>query len=142
MLNDTLKKVLIVLIGFIVAVITMALIEWIGHLAYPDNDFTQKMSREEMGEVVKNMPVMALWIVGLSWMAGAFLGCFVVRGMNKEIPLIAAQVPGILMIIGGVAMLASIPHPTWFVLFSLTIAALGTYFGEKIGRKVQLGKTI
>ncbi len=140
MLKEVSKKVLVVLIGIIVASLTVGLVEWIGHLAYPDNDFKVDMTRKEMSVVVANMPAMALLIVGIAWMFGCFLGCLVTRGMNKQIPLVAALTPGLLTMFGGIIMFIRIPHPVWFVVISLIIAGVGTYFGELKGREIQLGK--
>ena len=77
-MNPTVRKILAVLAGIVVAVCTISLVEWLGHQVYPVPEGLDPM-KDPDGFVayLESVPVGAKAFVVAAWTLGAFLGSFV-----------------------------------------------------------------
>lgn len=121
-----LRKISAVLLGLIVAFVTVWLFEWIGHQIYPLPPGLDFKDPEQVRLFASNLPLGALLFVLLSWLMGTFSGGLVASYLAQEKPLVYASVIGAAMMAATIANLAIIPHPTWFSIAAVMVIGLGT----------------
>jgi hypothetical protein len=102
--------------GVIVAMLTIQLVEMLGHLVYPppaDVDFGDP---EQVRAFISTLPVGSILFVGAAWALGAFLGTLAGAFIARSGALPYAVVVGGLVLAGAATMLVIIPHPWWFTV--------------------------
>lgn len=127
-----LRKISAVLVGFLVAIGTVMLVEWLGHQVYPPPpglDFKDPVSLQQY---TSSLPLGAFLFVLLGWLMGTITGglaaCFVAR----EKPLVFASIIGAVMLAATIANLMMIPHPTWFSIAGIIVIAAGTLLAIRL----------
>jgi hypothetical protein len=140
-----LRKILAVVLGIVAAVIIIIAIEALGHAIYPPPGDLDITNREAMEAYVAGLPLAALLFVMVAWIAATFAGGLLACFIAKQMPLIYASIVGVLVLLGTIINLMSIPHPLWFSIISvLAIIAtifvagwLGSNFSAKPGSEQQ-----
>ena len=107
------RKLLAAIVGVIVAIITIRVVEMIGHLVYPPPTDFEFGEPEEVREFISTLPVGSILFVGAAWAAGTFLGTLAGALLSKSSPLPYAIVVGGIVLAGAITMLIIIPHPWW-----------------------------
>ncbi len=113
------RSILGLILGLVVAIVTVMLFQWISHTVWPPPEGLDPNDSAALAEHLKVAPpgslilVVAGYIVGT--FDGVFLGCFI--GTAKR--YIYAVVIGGLILIGTITTLIMIPHPIWFMVSSL-----------------------
>ncbi|NCF25154.1 MAG: hypothetical protein GWP60_11490 [Gammaproteobacteria bacterium] len=110
------RKLLAAIVGVIVAIITIRVVEMIGHLVYPPPTDFEFGEPEEVREFISTLPVGSILFVGAAWAAGTFLGTLAGALLSKSSPLPYAIVVGGIVLAGAITMLIIIPHPWWFTI--------------------------
>ena len=121
------RKLLAAIVGVIVAIITIRVVEMIGHLVYPPPTDFEFGEPEEVREFISTLPVGSILFVGAAWAAGTFLGTLAGALLSKSSPLPYAIVVGGIVLAGAITMLIIIPHPWWFTIaapISIVAAAI------------------
>lgn len=108
------KKFFAVLLGIVVAVATIATIEYIGHFFYPPENIDLN-DPEALKAMMGQAPVAALLFVLGAWFAGAFAGATTALIMTKNNRFAFAAIVSAFILIAAVVTTISIPHPFWFV---------------------------
>ncbi len=122
-----LRKILATVLGVLAAVIVIIAIESLGHAVYPppgDLDITDK---EAMQAYVAGLPLAALLFVMAAWIAATFAGGLLACFIARQMPLLYASIVGMLVLLGTIINLMSIPHPLWFSISSV-LAIIATIF--------------
>lgn len=133
------RTILGALVGLVVAVVTIMLVEFAGHQAYPPPAGLNPMVTEDMAKILQTLPIGAMLFVVAAWVIGAFDGGFVAALIARgNRPRVAAIVPALMVIAGVVAMVLQMPdHPKWMsiagLLLPIPAAMAGALLAMKLG---------
>lgn len=122
-----LSKILAVVLGVLAAVIVIIAIEALGHAMYPPPGDLDLTDRQVMEAYVAGLPLGALLFVMAAWIAATFAGGLLACFIAKEMPFVYASIVGMLVLLGTIINLMSIPHPLWFSIVSVS-AIIATIF--------------
>ena len=112
-----------VVAGLIVAVLTVMVVQAIGHQLYPYPADVDLRDPEQIAAVFPTIPVAAKLFVVAAWFGGALLGGIVAKlitGRNW-----AAWTIAVLIAVAGVMNLFIIPHPVWMQIAAVAAPLLG-----------------
>ena len=109
-----LRKVLGALAGIATAVLTVMLMEWLGHIIYPLPDGLEITDSAALSAHIAAAPLGALLLVLAGYLIATFDGTFVACLIGRAPPYIYALLIAVLMLAGTASNLIIIPHPTWF----------------------------
>lgn len=105
--------------GLVIAMALIALIESLGHMAYPPPENLDFSDPDVMLPYIATLPIGALLFVMFAWFIGTFAGTLIACHIGNAKPVIYAVVIGGLILAATVANLIVIPHPLWFSIISL-----------------------
>lgn len=134
------RTILGAVVGLVLAVVTIMLVEFAGHQAYPPPEGLNPMVTEDMAKILQTLPFGAMLFVVAAWVLGAFDGGFVAALIaRKGHPRAAAIVPALMVMAGVVAMVVQMPaHPKWMsvagMLLPIPAALLGAALASKLKR--------
>ena len=130
------RKLVAAVVGVAVAMLTIQLVEMLGHLVYPPPADFEFGEPDEVREFIASLPVGSILFVGAAWAAGTFLGTLVGALLSASKPLPYAIVVGGLVLAGAITMLVIIPHPWWFTIAApvaiIVAAFLGMYLAPRL----------
>lgn len=109
-------------VGVLVAGLSIAGVEWLGHRLYPPPAGLQANDLEALAAHVATMPIGALLFVLLAWLLGVFLGGLTAASLAGRRHRLYAGVVVAVILLGAIANFAMIPHPAWFM--ALTVLTL------------------
>ncbi|MEO6103543.1 MAG: hypothetical protein ABIP44_07895 [Pseudoxanthomonas sp.] len=125
--------------GLVVAFITIMLVEFASHQAYPPPPDLDPMITEDMVQIMASMPLGAMLLVALAWLIGAFDGGLVaamVAGRNR--PRIAAVVPALMVMAGVLGMIVTMPqHPLWMSVVGLLLPIPMALAGAALATRIR-----
>ena len=110
------RKLLAAVVGVIVAMLTIQLVERLGHLVYPPPADIEFDDVEAVREFMASLPLGSILFVGAAWAAGTFLGTLAGALISGSKPLPYVIVVGGMVLAGAATMLLIIPHPWWFTI--------------------------
>lgn len=108
------RKLAAAVAGVGVAILTIQIVEMLGHLVYPPPADIEFGDPEQIREFMSTLPVGSLLFVGAAWAAGTFFGTLAGALISGSRPLPYAVVVGGIVLAGAATMLLIIPHPWWF----------------------------
>lgn len=109
-------------VGVLIAGLSIAGVEWLGHRLYPPPAGLQANDLEALAAHVATMPIGALLFVLLAWLLGVFLGGLAAAYLAGRRHRLYAGVVVAVILLGAIANFAMIPHPAWFM--ALTVLTL------------------
>lgn len=133
------RTILGAVVGLVVAVLTIMLVEFAGHQAYPPPPGLNPMVTEDMAKILQTLPLGAMLLVVAAWVIGAFDGGFVAAWIARgNRPRVAAMVPALMVMAGVVAMVVQMPeHLNWMAIAGLLVpipaAMAGALLATKLG---------
>ena len=110
------RKLVAAVVGIIVAMLTIQVVEMLGHLVYPPPADFEFGEPDEVREFMASLPTGSILFVGAAWAAGTFLGTLAGALLSGSGPLPYAIVVGGIVLAGAATMLLIIPHPLWFTI--------------------------
>src|SRR5210317_309928 len=116
-------------VGVIVAMLTIQVVQMLGHLVYPPPADIEFGEPEQVREYMSTLPVGSILFVGAAWAAGTFLGTLAGALLAKSKPLPYAIVVGGIVLAGAATMLLIIPHPWWFTIAAPVSIVVAAIFG-------------
>ncbi len=129
------RKYISIFVGIISGVITLFLIELIGHLLYPPpTDFDFK-DVEALKEYTKSAPIIVFIILILAYAIGSFIGGLITGIISKEKKIDNAVTVGGILLGLGTYNLFSMPHPTWVIICALIVFIPFSWYGGKLSDK-------
>ena len=133
-MKNTLKSIFIIIIGFIVgSIVNMALVT-VGPIIIPPPEGVDLTTAEGLTAGMHLMQPMNFLFPFLAHALGTFFGAFLVATMSKRHKLTHALIIGVLFLLGGIAMVVSVPSPLWFTITDLTLAYIPmAYLAGTIG---------
>jgi hypothetical protein len=131
-----LKKVGSILAGLLVAVVVMSAIQFANYQLFPPPTRLDPENPEHLAQIMGQMPLLAFFMLELSYAIGSFLGGFTLGKLAPENPRLS-WVLGAVLTLAGVANLFAIPHPVWVAVMTtvtyLPLARLGFHSGTRGG---------
>jgi hypothetical protein len=127
-----LRSILAVLIGVVVAWITVSLFEFASMHAFPPPPGIDVHDPQQLAALIAQMPFAALALVLAGWIVGALDGGLVAAWISKRrMPAIAV---GILVMLGALLMVAMVPHPLWMSIAGVLLPVPAALFGAWLVR--------
>lgn len=125
--------------GLVSAVLTIMLIEFVGHQVYPPPAGLDPMVTADMAKIMQTLPIGGMLFIVAAWLVGAFEGGFIAaliaRGSH---PRAAAIVPALMVMSGVVGMIVQIPgHPAWMAIVGLLLPIPAALAGAWIATKAR-----
>jgi hypothetical protein len=112
-----------VIAGILVALATILLVEWTGHLLYPFPSDAVLADPERAGRAFASVPIAAKLIVVFGWFAGALVGSLVAAMVGRLRGL--AWLIAAVVAIAGILNILMIPHPAWMQIAAVVAPLLG-----------------
>ena len=126
-----LRKILGVVVGFVVGMIGMMALHMLSMVVYPLPDGVDVNDPESLGAYIPKMPLGAFIMVWLAHGGGAFIASATCTAIAGSRWFVGAGILGVLFTLAGIANLLMLPHPIWFavvdVLLYLPLALLACY---------------
>jgi hypothetical protein len=130
------RKLAAAVVGVVVAILTIQLVEMLGHLVYPPPADFEFGEPEQVREFISTLPIGSILFVAAAWALGTFLGTLAGSLVSGSRALPYATVVGGIVLAGAITMLLIIPHPWWFTIaapVSIIIAAvLAVYLAPRL----------
>ena len=127
------RKILATLLGLAVGLVLVLAIEMGSHHVYPPPegmDFTDKAAVDAF---VAQLPVAALALIVVAWVAGAFGGSFVAARVGRS--RWPGWTVGILLVLATAWNLATYSHPAWMAIAGPALVVAGAVAGAALGAK-------
>ena len=133
------RTILGAVVGLVLAVVTIMLVEFAGHQAYPPPEGLNPMVTEDMAKIMETLPVGAMLFVVAAWVIGAFDGGFVAALIaRKGHPRAAAIVPALMVMAGVVGMVIQMPaHPKWMSVAGLLLPIPAALLGAALATRLK-----
>jgi hypothetical protein len=123
------RSVLAVFLGLVLAVVTIVVLESVGHAVYPPPLGLDLSDPASLRAHVANMPTGAFLLLLLGWFLGAFAGSWLAARLARRAPTPHALVVGGVLVAATVANVSMIPHPAWVVVLGLLGLLPSAYAG-------------
>jgi hypothetical protein len=131
------RKLLGAVVGLAVAMLTIQLVEMLGHFIYPPPADFEFGEPEQTREFIATLPVGSILFVGAAWTAGTFLGTLAGALLSAAKPLPYAIVVGGMVLAGAATMLVLIPHPWWFTIAAPVAIIIAAFLGTVIAPRLR-----
>jgi hypothetical protein len=124
------------LVGVVIALLSVWLIQTIGHAVYPPPADIDLNDIEAMKAYVATLPIGALLFVVASYFIGTMVGTCVACAIGTMLPRIYALLIGCLMLVATTMNVMMIPHPTWFIIAAVAAIVIGAWLGTMCRRAI------
>ena len=127
-MHPAVRLTLAILCGLLVAFVSVAAIESLGHMIFPAAGTADFSSPERIRAFMQSVPVGALAFVIAAWIVGTFVGGVVGSLIARPRARLISGVVGGLVLAATIANLVTIPHPPWMAVSGvagIAIAAIG-----------------
>lgn len=118
--------------GIVVAIITVSIVQAIGHRLYPPPIGTNIGDVAQVSDYVAHMPPLALSFVLLAWFLGALVGGWV--GLRISRWRIAPWLVAGVILLGGAWSFYMIPHPVWMMAGGIALPLLAALLLSRRGQ--------
>ena len=125
------NKILISFLGVILAGITVAMVETLGHKLFPPPENLDFNDLKQLENFIKNARTEVLIFPSIAWLLGGFVGSFVISKWGRLVGFYVFTAIFPLMVISNFFM---IPHPIWLMITGLTFTFLGLFGGWYLGK--------
>jgi hypothetical protein len=130
------RSIIAILAGIILAMVTITVVQMLGHQIYESPAGLDLNDKAAIAAYMEKMPIGAMLMVLLAYMAGAFLGGLLAARLAPRKPILHAMIIGGVLLIAGIANFIMLPHPVWFFIVSVISYFLFAYLGGLVGRKL------
>lgn len=130
------RKVLGAIVGVAVAILTVMIVQWISHSAFPPPAGMEFADSETISTYLATAPVSALAIVAAGYFIATFDGVLAAALIGRGKPAAYGALVGLLMLVATVSNLILIPHPAWFAAVSLAGITLAALLGVALSRRL------
>src|SRR5215207_6224621 len=110
------RKIGAALAGIVVAVLVIAVIQGLSHLAFAPAVKPDMNDPDAVRAFVAGLPIGAFLAILASYVLGTVAGGTLAGRIAKERPLRYAGIVGAFVIAGAAVNIVKIPHPAWFVI--------------------------
>ena len=128
------RSVLAVFAGFVVMVLMVAGVEYIGHRIWPIPAGLDLSHPAAMEALINMMPPAAFAWVLFAYAAASFFGAGTAATISRDHKRGVAIIIGVVMLALVAATLLSLPHPLWMVIAGLSIPLPFALLGWRLFR--------
>jgi len=124
------KKIIAVIAGIIAGVITVGILESIGHLIFPPPEGMDLSDKDAMKSLMSEIPLGAQIAVLVAWFFGSLIAAITalkISGGDK----MAGWIPVGVLLAFGIVTLFMIPHPVWMMVASVVLPLLAGWIAQK-----------
>lgn len=125
------RRLLAVVIGFLVGAIVVGVVEGIGHMIWPPPAGVDASSHEAMANLMPLIPLGAKIAVVVAWALGSFCGGYAAAKTARDGKIVVAVVVGAIFLCAAGYSLYAIPHPVWMAAAGLLLPVPLAWFGGK-----------
>ena len=115
------RRILAVLAGVVVSILTVFLVELIGHSLFPPPAGVDVTDPEQLRGIMDRIPTMAKVLVIVGWVLGAFLGGLAASKIARNAGTACAAIVGVVMVLLAGINLVLIPHPVWMTVLAVVL---------------------
>lgn len=116
------RTILAVLAGAVVMWLTIFALEFAGHALFPPPPGLDPKDPAQLQQVIALMPVGAMAMLVVAWVAGAFTGGYVAARVSQKHKRGAAIAVAVLVMLGVCGMIYLVPnHPIWVSALGLLL---------------------
>lgn len=127
-----LRSIGAVVVGVIVAGLSVAFLETLGHHVFPPPPEASSSDPTVLAQVLENAPIGALLMVLAAWFLGTLIGSWVAARLVSESRAAHGLAVGGVMMIGGVFTMLQVPHPQWFMVAGAFVFLPAAYIGSRL----------
>ncbi len=120
-LKATLRTALALVLGLLVAFVTIMLIEQVSHMIFPlpnDIDWNDSSAATQF---MNQLPVAALLLVLFAWCSGIILGILTAAWIARRVRGRFVLAIGGFISIAAIANMWMLPHPIWFMALTMVM---------------------
>lgn len=125
-----------VVVGMIAAMVTVGVLEAVGHLLFPLPPGVDPYDPEQLRTIMDKIPPGAMVAVLVAWGAGSLIGGFTAAVIAGRAHMVHALIVGGLQFACGVITMLMIPHPLWFWLASFVIVVPSSWIGGQLAKRL------
>jgi hypothetical protein len=129
------RSILAVLLGLILANVTIMAIEFAGHSVYPPPAGLDPFNPASVRAFMARMPTGAFLSLLLAWFVGTGVGGFLAARVARRARAPHALIVGGLVMAGAIANMIMIPHPAWFWVLALAAIPGAAYAGAWLANR-------
>lgn len=129
-----------VIAGLLVGILTVTVVEATGHAIFPPPPGVNLTDPGQMRTVMFKLPVGALAGVLLGWGLGVMAGACsanLIAGRRA----VAGRIVSLCLIGLAAWTMATIPHPTWFVVSAVTLSLAAAWLADRISGRPRAGSS-
>ena len=115
------RRLLSVIAGIAIGVITIIILESVSHFMYPPPDDIYFENPDRLKSIMADAPIGSLILVIVAYALGAMAGGFTTCLMANRSKKVLALTTGLILMVFGILNMIMIPHPWWFWLMSLPV---------------------
>lgn len=130
------KRILSIILGLVASVVTIMIVESIGHFIYPLEAIDMN-NKDVMNAFMKSIPTGAVMMVLVSWLIGAFVGGLIASLIEKATAFRNSVVIGVIILILSIINLITIPSPIWMWLGAIVLIIPFAIAGNKLVVKLK-----
>ena len=131
------RKLAAAVVGVVVAILTIQLVEMLGHLVYPPPADFEFGEPEQVREFISTLPIGSILFVAAAWALGTFLGTLAGALVSGSRALPYATVVGGIVLAGAITMLLIIPHPWWFTVAAPVAIIVAAFLGMTLAPRLR-----
>ena len=121
-----------IVIGAVVAILCVAAIETIGHLAFPPPPATDLTDPAQVARIMATVPLAALAFVAAAWFIGALAGAWVANLVARR--ALAGWIVIALVLAAGIYTMATIPHPAWMWAMGIALPPIAGWLAQRFAK--------
>ena len=134
-MGSILRTFLAVLAGLIVGYVIITVFETVSTLVYPLPPGVDPMDIEALRAIVDLIPAGAFVFIIAGWGVGAFAGSWLAGRIATRQKAPHGLVVTVLLTLGGLFTLLTIPHPVWVWAVGLAALVGGGYAGSRLATR-------
>ena len=131
------RRILAVLGGLFFGVVTITIVEKLGHYLFPRPAGMKENDLEALKQYVETAPLMALLFVILGYALGALIAGFSATKIAGDGRKTYAVICGVIFLLQSIYMMYILPTPIWFWVLGIAVWGL-----VLVGYKLALNKKI
>lgn len=129
------RAVLSIVAGVVLAMVTIFVVEWLGHQMFPPPGDLDWSNRQAVSAYMENVPVPSLAIVLFGYALASFLGGGLAAHLMKSAEWWPSVTVGGVVLLGALMNVQLIPHPGWFKAVAIILPLPCAYIGFHLIKK-------
>ncbi|GAB3025627.1 MULTISPECIES: hypothetical protein [Oleiagrimonas] len=133
-MNSRARRIVAGAAGILSALITVAVIEYVGHSLYPPPENLDFSDHNAVAAFIRSLPTGAFGFVLSAWAFGVLDGTLVAIVIARARAGLYATLIGGVVLIAALVNLTMFPHPMWFQISAIVLIATATLTASLVGQ--------